>query len=179
MLRVQRTMHALGGAGMVLANLLGCVAHDIDPGIGADMDMRAVMATGIEANMAAATVDIVSVDRVPGTGVEPMLPPRVPDAGDQGLVAQALADGSNSALIMILARNPGTPEADAALGLLAGRTDPDPAAIALAVAGADADVVTAFDAARLAGSAAAWREFLAAHGSHPLATFAWAALAAL
>lgn len=137
------------------------------------------MGTGFGADMAAGAADMLSRDRVPGTGVEPMLPPRAPTAGDQGLVAQALADGSNAALIMILARNPGTPEADAALALLAGRTSADPAAMTQAVAGADAGVVAAFDSARLAGSAAFWQDFLAAHGSHPLAAHARAALAAL
>ena len=117
--------------------------------------------------------------RVPGTGVEPMLPPRAAGPGDVGLVAQALADGSNAALIMILARHPGTPEAGVALAALAGRGGPDPAAVTRAVAGADAGVVAAFDAARLNGTAAAWQGFLAAHGSHPLATSARAALAAL
>jgi len=117
--------------------------------------------------------------RIPGTGVEPMLPPRAAGPGDVGLVAQALADGSNAALIMILARNPGTADADAALAALAGRGIPDPAAVTRAVAGADAGVVAAFDAARLIGTATAWQGFLAAHGSHPLAATARAALAAL
>ena len=61
--------------------------------------------------------------RVPGTGVEPMLPPRRPGPGDPSPLAQVLDRGSSAALILFLARNPESPEAPAARAALAARRD--------------------------------------------------------
>ncbi|NAZ38175.1 hypothetical protein [Rubellimicrobium sp. CFH 75288] len=81
---------------------------------------------------------------------------------------QAEAAGSSAALIQFLARNPDSPFAEEARARLAARRSPDPPGTAERVAGTDADVVEAFDRARLAGPDAL-RGFLAQHGTHPLA----------
>lgn len=90
-------------------------------------------------------------------------------ASDRLIFDQAVAQDSNAALILFLARNPASPQAPEARRLLAQRRSPDAPGTALAVAGSDADVVAAFDAARLSGDPAAWTAFLSRHGSHPLA----------
>jgi hypothetical protein len=92
------------------------------------------------------------------------------DAAESDRLAyeQAVAADSNAGLIMFLARNPDSPHADAVRHRLAARRTPDPPAVIRALAGADADVVAEFDAARLAGDPAALRAFIARHGSHPL-----------
>jgi hypothetical protein len=102
--------------------------------------------------------------------IEP-IPPALLDQAESDRLAfeQAVAGGSNASLIMFLARNPDSPHAEAARARLAARRSPDAPAAVRTVGGADADIISAFDAARLSGDPAAWRAFLAAHGGHPLA----------
>lgn len=81
----------------------------------------------------------------------------------RGILGEALADGSNGALILFVARYPGEPAADAARAALAGRHAPDPGP----ASGPDGDIVAAFDRARLAG-AAALDAFALRYPNHPL-----------
>lgn len=94
--------------------------------------------------------------------------PLTPEMSDQLAFEQAIAAGTSAALIMFLARNPGTKQAADVRQLLAARRAPDSPAETEAVAGGDAEVVSAFDAARLAGTRAGWDAFLKRHGGHPL-----------
>lgn len=82
---------------------------------------------------------------------------------------QALAANSSAALIMFLWHHPDDAFAEDARSYLRNRPDPDPPAAIRAAAGAEAPAVAAFDAARRAGSAAAWQAFLAQYGATPLA----------
>lgn len=82
---------------------------------------------------------------------------------------RAVEDDSNAALEMFLARNPESPYADQARQLLSSRRSADSPATIRRVAGADADVVAAFDRARLSGDPGQMQAFIARHGSHPLA----------
>lgn len=122
--------------------------------------------TGTEHGMEPAGIDGA---RVPGTGVEPIPAPAARPPGALSPLAQVQALESSAALILFLARNPDSPEAGAARAALALRRTPDPAAVLARDAGADAGVVAAFDAAHLAGTAAARADFLAVHAGHPLA----------
>jgi hypothetical protein len=99
------------------------------------------------------------------------LPPPRYTAADSARLAfdEAAAASTSAALILFLAREPDSPYRDEARALLDARRTPDPPGTAAAVAPADAGIIEAFDAARLAGSATAWERFLAAHGTHPLA----------
>ncbi|NUB46523.1 hypothetical protein GEU84_019190 [Fertoebacter nigrum] len=105
--------------------------------------------------------------------------PRLTGAASERLIYdQARGQNSNAALIMFLARNPASPHAPDARLHLTLRTTPDAPGIAQAVAGADADVVSAFDAARLAAGSGPLRAFLDRHAGHPLAAEAARLLAA-
>ena len=81
---------------------------------------------------------------------------------------RAVEDGSNAALEMFLARNPGSPYASQARKLLSSRHAADDPVTIRRVAGSDADVVAAFDRARLSGDPEQLQAFIARHGSHPL-----------
>lgn len=105
-------------------------------------------------------------------GDDPLImPPQLvtPEMSDRLAFDQAVAAGTSAGLIMFLARNPDTAQAPEARRLLDLRRIPDSPAVIAAAAGGDAGVVAAFDAARLAGTRAAWDMFLARHGGHPLA----------
>lgn len=90
-------------------------------------------------------------------------PPDYPAVMEKAL-DEALADGSNGALVMFIARYPDEPQAERARVALAERTAPD----ATRRPGPDGDIVGAFDRARLAGPAAL-AAFAAAYANHPLA----------
>jgi hypothetical protein len=93
---------------------------------------------------------------------------RPPD--DAAVFAQefraAADDGSNAALIRFIARHPETTLADEAWRLLKQRPTPDARPLAN---DPDAAVYAAFDTARRAGTAEAWRDFARTYASHPLA----------
>ena len=91
-----------------------------------------------------------------------------PEESDRLAFAQAVSAGTNAALILFLAREPQNPWIEEARRFLALRRAPDPPTAA-AIAGPDAEVVEAFDEARLANEPAAWDAFLSRHGTHPLA----------
>lgn len=91
-----------------------------------------------------------------------------PEMSDQLAFEQAVAAGSSAALIMFLARNPEAKQTTEARQLLAARRTPDSSQATEAVAYTDADVVRAFDAARLAGTREGWDAFMKLHGGHPL-----------
>ncbi len=98
------------------------------------------------------------------------LPPPLPDSVlDRNAWDQAVAGNSNAALIFFLARNPDSPYASAARQMLASRRAPDPPGTARAVAGPDAGIIEAFDAARLSGDSGALDGFIASYGNYPLA----------
>jgi hypothetical protein len=100
---------------------------------------------------------------------EELPPPLLSEAGfDRVAYEQARDAGSNAALIFYLARHATSPYAPAARADLATRQSPDAAGAAAQVGGTDADIISAFDAARLSGPAAL-RAFIEAHGGHPLA----------
>ena len=104
-------------------------------------------------------------------GGQPLIAPPyflTPEMSDQLAYKQAVAAGNSAALIMFLARNPDAPQAGEVRQLLAARRTPDSLAVSEAMAGGDAEVVRAFDAARLAGTRASWDAFLKRHGGHPL-----------
>ena len=110
-----------------------------------------------------------TVAKVPGDTPATAAPNLLtPEMSDQGAFDQAVAADSSAALIMFLARNPDTVQAPEARQLLAARKTPDSRMVTQSVAGGDADVVGAFDAARLAGTAEGWDAFMALHGGHPL-----------
>jgi len=104
-----------------------------------------------------------------GLGIrsEPLPPPAPEGAPEAEEAAAALADGSSTALILFLARHPDNAAAPRVRAALARRTAPD-AAARIAAAGGEAEIVAAFDAARRAGTDAAWDAFAARFGSHPL-----------
>lgn len=104
-----------------------------------------------------------------GIRSDPLPPPRsTPGDPNQLAFDQARQADSNAALIQFLARNPDAAQADAARALLAARHQSDAGGIAESVAGVDADIVRAFDTARLSG-VAALRAFAGQHRGHPLA----------
>jgi hypothetical protein len=78
----------------------------------------------------------------------------------------AVGDGSNAALIRFIARHPQTALADEAWRRLEQQPAPDARALAN---DPDAAVYAAFDAARCAGTAEAYRDFAQAYANHPLA----------
>lgn len=92
--------------------------------------------------------------------------PRPPDfsAGLAATLQQALAEGSNGALIEFIARNPDEAVTDTARQALAGRRSSD----AMLWPGPDGEIIAAFDAARLTGDPAAMRSFAETHAAHPL-----------
>jgi hypothetical protein len=91
--------------------------------------------------------------------------PPPPDyaAGLRATLDQALAEGSNAALILFIARYPDEPLTGTARAALAARTAPDP----LPHPGPDGAIIAGFDRARLAGPAAL-AGFAAAYPNHPL-----------
>lgn len=91
-------------------------------------------------------------------------PPPDDGAVRRDLLGRAIADGSNGALILFLARYPADPDAETVRGLLATRRQPDPAPLR----GPDGAIVAAFDRARLDGPAALGA-FAARYPTHPLA----------
>ncbi len=91
-----------------------------------------------------------------------------PEMSDQLAFEQAVAAGSSAALIMFLARNPDTAQATEVRQLLTARRTPDDLVVIEAVAGGDAEVVSAFDTARLSGTRAGWDAFMKRHAGHPL-----------
>lgn len=99
---------------------------------------------------------------------DPLPPPAPRGAPEAEEAAAAMAAGSSTALILFLARHPDDPASPGVRAALATRRAPDPPAAA-AMAGGEAEVVSAFDAARLAGTAAAWSDFVARYPTHPLA----------
>ncbi|WP_134724879.1 hypothetical protein [Paracoccus luteus] len=97
------------------------------------------------------------------------LPPPAPDGAPERAEADAaLAQGSNAALILFLARHPDDANARRIRAALADRRTPDDPARARAAAGAEAGIVAEFDAARLTGTPAAWQGFASRHPNHPL-----------
>jgi hypothetical protein len=81
----------------------------------------------------------------------------------------ALFANSNAAIIVFLLKNPGDRFSEMARINLRARSIPDSAEALQAAAGGDADLVAAFDAARLTNSDAAWSDFLTRYGDTPLA----------
>ena len=100
-----------------------------------------------------------------GAAGQPAVTPPPPDyaAGLRATLERALAEGSNAALILFLARHPDEPLADEARAALKLRPRPDP----VADPGPDGAIVAAFDRARLAGPVAL-AAFAAAYPNHPL-----------
>lgn len=83
---------------------------------------------------------------------------------------QALMARSNAALILFLIHHRDDPALASVREVLAHRSRPDSPAVLAATAGAEAAVIGAFDAARLAGTAAARQDFLASYPGHVLAS---------
>ncbi len=82
---------------------------------------------------------------------------------------QAQAARSSAALILFLIHHRDDPALASVRDVLAHRSQPDSPAVLAATAGAEAEVVGAFDAARLAGTAAARQAFLTRYPDHILA----------
>jgi len=103
-----------------------------------------------------------------GEGPAPSVMAPPPD--EAAVIAQefraAVDDGSSAALIRFIARHPDQALAEEARRRLASRTAPDSPALA---GDPDAAVYAAFDAARRAGTARAYRDFARAYAGHPLA----------
>lgn len=125
------------------------------------------IATADQTAPATPVPQVTQVPHVEGRS-DPLPPPVASKGSDVLALEQAEAAGNNAALILFLARFGDTPLADEARSRLRARKSPDPADVVAAVAGTDAGVVAAFDAARLGGRAAL-EAFIAAHGTHPLA----------
>lgn len=119
---------------------------------------------------AAAQADSSTYELSPHVRSDATVPPALltPEESDRLAFEQAVSAGTNSALILFLARETQNPWIEEARRLLALRRTPD-AAGAAAIAGPDAEVIRTFDAARLSGGPAAWDAFLSQHGTHPLA----------
>lgn len=98
-------------------------------------------------------------------GVAEVPPARDGAVAIQAELGAALADGSNAALILFIARFPDQPLADQARQALLARTSPDPAPDP----GPDGDMIMEFDRARLSGTHAALAQFSARYAGHPLA----------
>lgn len=97
---------------------------------------------------------------------ESLPPPLDPAVALNRSFARAVAEDSNAALLLFIARNPDTAEAEAARGLLARRPGLDP----LPYPGPDGPILEAFDRARLAGPAALAAFAARYRDSHPLGT---------
>lgn len=157
---MRRFPPAMNGALLACLGLAGCVPAGAGPGQGpGDGGIPPTIPTGPDPG-----------NQVPA-GRSPELPaPRPFTAADQRRAFEAvLAEDSSAALILFLARDPDGPFAAEARARLAGRRTPDPPARILKVAGSDAGVVEAFDAARLSGDPARLRAFAETHRGHPLA----------
>lgn len=100
---------------------------------------------------------------------EPLPPPAPAGAAERAEADAALAQGSNAALILFLARNPDDRNAPRIRQALAARRSPDAPGTARALAGGEGDILAEFDEVRLNGTAAAWQAFIARHPDHPLA----------
>ena len=98
-----------------------------------------------------------------GQPVAVVPPPPDYAAGLASSLGQALADGSNAALILFIARYPDEPLTATARAALQARPDPDPRP----APGPDGAIIDAFDRARLAGPAAL-AAFARTHAGHPL-----------
>lgn len=110
----------------------------------------------------AQTDNMAAAENSPGT--PPGQRPRSP-AFDQAQAAR-----NSTALILFLIHHRDDPALASVREVLAHRRQPDSRATLLATAGPEAEVVAAFDAARLAGTAAAWQDFLARYPDHILAS---------
>lgn len=120
--------------------------------------------------VAAAPVHGSQETLLPLVPIDQPSPPGPPGSRERSPVLdQALSAHSSAALIMFLLRHPGDPFAEQARTYLKARRVPDDPEALRAAAGSESGVVAAFDTARLAGTDAAWAEFLARHGDHPLA----------
>jgi len=93
-----------------------------------------------------------------------------PPPDEAAVIAQeyrgAVDDGSSAALIRFIARHPDHALAEEARRRLALRTEPDGRSLA---GDPDAAGYSAFDAARRAGTARAYRDFASTYANHPLA----------
>ncbi len=120
------------------------------------LDAAPVLATGPEQDLS------------PDPGKSPALAP--PGQRERSpAFDQAQAARSSAALIMFLIHHRDDPALASVRDVLAHRSQPDSPAVLAATAGAEADVVGAFDAARLAGTASARQAFLARYPDHILA----------
>ncbi len=135
-----------------------------------------VPASGIYAAPVVATTteqDISPDPRTPPPLAPPLLtPPLLTPPGQRErspAFDQAQAARSSAALIMFLIHHRDDPALASVRDVLAHRRQPDSPAVLAATAGAEADVVGAFDAARLAGTASARQAFLARYPDHILA----------
>jgi hypothetical protein len=98
------------------------------------------------------------------------LPAPVPMADpDRAQLDQAVAAGSNAALLMFLSRYPDSRLAPEARADLKARKAPDAPGVAERVAESDAALVIAFDRARLSGNPGEVSAFIARYAPHPLA----------
>lgn len=132
------------------------------------MAMAACMPTsGISA--APVVVTTAEQDLSPDPGKSPPLAP--PGQRERSpAFDQAQAARSSAALIMFLIHHRDDPALASVREVLAHRSQPDSPAVLAATAGAEAEVVGAFDAARLSGSASARQAFLARYPGHILAS---------
>lgn len=160
------------------ARLTECIARARKP-LGAALCMG--LCTAIAACVPAS--DGVASPR-PATGSEqtdPMTSPPNPDLSSTGRAPpgsrprsaafdQALMARSNAALILFLIHHRDDPALASVREVLAHRSRPDSPAVLAGTARAEAAVIGAFDAARLAGTAAAWQDFLARYPGHVLAS---------
>jgi hypothetical protein len=117
----------------------------------------------LASGVAAAVVLAASAAGAAGQPAAVTPPPPDYAAGLRAPLDRALAEGSNAALILFVARHPDEPLADEARAALKARPRPD----RVADPGPDGAIVAAFDRARLAGPAAL-AAFAAAYPNHPL-----------
>lgn len=97
------------------------------------------------------------------------IPPPAPVSGqDRRQLDQAVAAGSSAALVMFLSRFPDSSLVPEARADLKSRVKPDPEGVTRQVAESDAEVVMAFDRARLSGDSAQVSAFIAQYAPHPL-----------
>lgn len=118
----------------------------------------------------AAAMLVAALPRPVESGEGPAPSVMAPPPDETAVIAQefrgAVNDGSSAALIRFIARHPDQALAEEARRRLARRTAPDGPALA---GDPDAAVYAAFDAARRAGTARAYRDFARAYAGHPLA----------
>ena len=126
-----------------------------------------VPGSGISAAPVVATTTAQDLSPDPGKS-----PPLAPPGQRERSPAfdQAQAARSSAALIMFLIHHRDDPALASVRDVLANRRQPDSRATLLTTAGPEAEVVGAFDTARLAGTAAAWQGFLARYPDHILAS---------